>query len=125
MKDEMLYEEETFAIRGAIFEVYKILGNGHLEEVYQNALETELELRKIPFAAKKPLHIFYKSHDCGLYAPDVICYNKIILELKSVESLHDRHQAQLMNYLRATGFRVGLLVNFNAYPKVDIRRIVL
>ena len=125
MKDELLYEEETYAIRGAIFEVYKVLGNGHLEEVYQNALEVELDLRKIPFAAKKPLHVLYKDHDCGLYAPDIICYDKIILELKSVDKLHDRHQAQLMNYLRATGLRVGLLVNFNAYPKVDIRRVVL
>jgi len=125
MNDNLIYEEETFALRGAIFEVYKTLGCGYLEEVYQNALEEELKLRKIPFAAKKPLHVMYKGRDCGLYAPDVICYDKIILELKSVEALHERHQSQLMNYLRATKYQLGLLVNFNAYPKVEIKRIAL
>ena len=125
MEDELIYGDETFAIRAAVFEVYKVLGNGHLEEVYQNALEEELKLRKIPFDAKKQLHVFYKNRDCGLYVPDVICYDKIILELKSVDALHDRHKAQLLNYLRATGYRLGLLVNFNAYPKVEIRRVAL
>ena len=125
MDEKLIYEEETFAIRGAIFEVYKTLGDGYLEEVYQNALEEELRLRGIPFAAKKELHIMYKGRDCGLYEPDFICFDKIIVELKAVETLHPKHSAQLMNYLRATGHKLGLLVNFCAYPKVDIRRIVI
>ena len=124
MDEKLIYEEETYAIRGAIFEVYRILGDGYLEEVYQNALEEELKLRNVPFAAKQKLHIMYKGRDCGLYEPDLTCFDKIIVELKAVENLHPKHSAQLMNYLRATGHKLGLLVNFCAYPKVDIRRIV-
>ena len=125
MGNNLLYEEETFAIRGAIFEVYKTLGDGYLEEVYQNALEEELKLRSIPFVAKKRLHVMYKGRDCGLYAPDFICHDKIIVEIKAVEMLHAQHLAQLMNYLKATNFKLGLLVNFCAYPKIDIRRVAL
>lgn len=125
MNEQLLFEDESYVIRGAIYEVYKTLGSGHLEEVYQNALEEELRLRGIPFEAKKPLHIMYKGRDCGLYEPDVICYGKIILELKAVETIHPKHDAQLMNYLKATGIKLGFLVNFGAYPKVDIRRRAL
>ena len=125
MDEKLIYEEETYAIRGAIFEVYKTLGDGYLEEVYQNAMEEELKLRGIPFVAKKELHIMYKGRDCGLYMPDLICFDKIIVELKAVEALHPKHSAQLMNYLKATGYKLGLLVNFCAYPKVDIRRIAV
>ena len=121
----MIYEEETYAIRGAIFEVYKTLGDGYLEDVYQNALDEELKQRGIPFVAQKELHIIYKGRECGLYKPAFICFDKIIVEIKAVESLHQKHSAQLMNYLKATGHRLGLLVNFGAYPKVDIRRIVV
>jgi len=124
MEADLIHEEETYAIRGAIYEVYKTLGSGYLEEVYQNALEHELSLRHIVFSAKKELHILYKGQDCGLYEPDLICFNKIIVELKAVEELHEKHTAQLLNYLRATGFRLGLLVNFCAFPRVDIRRVV-
>ena len=125
MEEKLIYEEETYAIRGAIFEVYKTLGDGYLEEVYQNALEEELKLRGLPFVAKKELHIMYKGRDCGLYEPDFICFDKIIVELKAVEALHPKHSAQLMNYLRATGHKLGLLVNFCSHPKVEIRRIVV
>lgn len=125
MEEDLIYEKETYAIRGAIYEVYKTLGEGYLEEVYQNALEEELMLRGIPFVAKKELHILYKGRDCGLYKPDFICYDRIILELKTVDALHPRHSAQLMNYLKATGIKLGLLVNFSAYPQVGIRRVVI
>ena len=125
MDEKLIYAEETYAVRGAIFEVYKTLGDGYLEEVYQNAMEEELKLRSIPFVAKKELHIMYKGRDCGLYMPDLVCFGKIIVELKAVETLHPKHSAQLMNYLKATGHKLGLLVNFCAYPKVDIRRIVV
>ena len=125
MDENLIYEEETYAIRGAIFEVYKTLGDGYLEDVYQNALDEELKQRGIPFVAQKELHIIYKGRECGRYKPDFICFDKIIVEIKAVESLHQKHSAQLMNYLKATGHRLGLLVNFGAYPKVDIRRIVV
>lgn len=123
--NDYIYQDETFALRGAIFEVYETLGSGYLEEIYQNALEEELTVRGIPFSAKKQLHIFYKNRDCGLYVPDIICFDKIIIELKATETLNQRHTAQLLNYLKATGFKLGLLVNFNAYPKADIRRYVV
>ena len=125
MEAELIYKDETYAIRGAVYEVYKTLGNGYLEEVYQNALEEELALRHIPFHAKKMLKVCYKGRDCGVYQPDVICFDKIIVEIKAVEALHEKHSAQLMNYLKATGLKLGLLVNFCAYPRVDIRCLLL
>ena len=125
MDANLIYENETYAIRGAIYEVYKTLGAGYLEDVYQNALEEELTLQNIPFVSKKALRILYKGRDCGLYEPDFICFDKIIVEIKAVETLHEKHSAQLMNYLKATGFKLGLLVNFGSYPKVDVRRRVL
>ena len=124
MSEELILEDESYALRGAIYEVYKTLGNGYLEEVYQNALEEELSLRGIPFEAKKPLHVFYKGRDCGLYMPDFVCFNQIIVEIKAVEALHERHAAQLLNYLKATGIKLGFLVNFCSFPKVEIHRKV-
>ena len=103
MNEKLIYEEETYAIRGAIFEVYRILGDGYLEDVYQNALDEELKQRGIPFVAQKELRIMYKGRDCGLYRPDFICFENTIVEIKAVESLHPKHSAQLMNYLKATG----------------------
>ena len=123
--ENIVLKDESHAIRGAIYEVYKTLGSGYLEEVYQNALEEELRIRRIPYAAKKELYVRYMGRDCGLYEPDFICFDKIIIEIKSVEKIHPKHEAQLVNYLRMTGFRLGLLVNFSAYPKVDIRRRVV
>ena len=123
--EPLIYETESYDIRGAIFEVYSILGSGYLEEVYQNALEEEFTLRGIPFEAKKKIDVIYKGRNCGnYYSPDFICYDKIIVEIKAVESIHEKHKAQLMNYLKATGYKVGFLVNFGSYPKVSIYRVV-
>ena len=124
MNDVLAFKDETFAIRGAAFAVYKTLGPGFLEEVYQNAFEAELAYRGIPFEAKRELHVMYRGRDCGLYIPDLVCFGRIIVELKAVEELNGRHEAQVINYLRATNHPVGLLVNFGAFPKVDIRRLV-
>ena len=116
-----IYPEECYAIRGAIYEVYRELGNGFKEEVYQQCLERELSARGIPFDAKRELHIFYKGEPIEkTYVPDFICYDKIIVEIKAVEALAREHEAQLMNYLRLTKCRLGLLVNFAAYPKATI-----
>ena len=123
--EPLIYETESYAIRGAIFEVYSILGSGYLEEVYQNALEEEFTLRGVPFEAKRRIDVIYKGRNCGnYYSPDFICYDKIIVEIKAVESIHEKHKAQLMNYLKATGYKVGFLVNFGSYPKVSIYRVV-
>ena len=123
--EPLIYEEESYDIRGAIFEVYSILGSGYLEEVYQNALEEEFTLRGIPFEAKRRIDVIYKGRNCGnYYSPDFICYDKIIVEIKAVESIHEKHKAQLMNYLKAMVYKVGFLVNFGSYPKVSIYRVV-
>ena len=122
----LLYPELSYNIRGAVYEVYKTLGPGLLENVYQEAIALEFELREIPFETKKKLHLEYKGNRLRqTYELDFLCYDKIILELKSVESLAKIHFAQLENYLRLTGCRLGMLVNFNSTPKVEIMRIVV
>ena len=123
MKDDLLYRDEVYAIQGAVYEVYKTLGNGFREEVYQQCLERELTLRKIPYEAKKELRIFYKGEPIEkTYIPDLWCYGAIIVELKAVESITSEHLAQIDNYLKLTKCRLGLLVNFGSYPKATIRR---
>lgn len=126
MNDTLLYKDEVYAIQGAVFEVYKQMGNAWHEEVYQQCLERELALRGIPFEAKKELPIYYKGEPIAkTYIPDVFCYGQIILELKAVDALGDEHRRQLLNYLRITGCKLGLLINFGAYPRVAIERYAL
>ena len=122
---EIIFKDESFQIVGACFEVYNEMGTGFLEAVYQECLEHELGLRGIPFQAKRQLDLRYK--DLLLeqkYVPDFICFDRIIVEIKAVSSFTDEHRAQVHNYLHATGFRLGLLLNFGAYPKVQVERIV-
>ena len=118
-------EEESYALRGAFFEVYKALGCGFLEDVYQESLEMELNFRKIPFVSQYPLQLNYKGYTLKqIYKPDLICFGKIIVELKALSRLTSEHEAQLQNYLKATGIRLGFLVNFGHYPQVEIKRLV-
>ena len=122
----MIYEEEGFAIRGAVIEVARTLGAGFAEEVYQEALEMELSSRGIPFVAQQELSLSYKGRPLRkTYRPDLVCYGKIVVELKAVRALAPEHEAQIINYLKATGMHLGLLVNFGAWPKADIRSFVL
>ena len=126
MNDSLLYRDEVYAIQGAIFDVYREMGNAWHEEVYQQCMERELKLRSIPFESKKELPIFYKGEPIDKkYIPDLFCYGKIIVELKAVGQLANEHRAQLLNYLRITRCKLGLLVNFGAYPKVAIERYAL
>jgi GxxExxY protein len=123
---DILYADEGYAIQGAIFEVYRQMGCGFLESVYQECLELELTERGIPFVAQKQLDLHYKSRLLQQkYKPDLICFDKIIIELKATRTLDSEHQSQVLNYLNATKFRLGLLVNFGHFPKVQIERIVL
>lgn len=122
----LLYERESFGIRGAVFEVYREMGCGFVEPVYQECLERELTHRGIPFAAQPELKLKYKESPLRqTYRPDIVCYDKIILELKAVSALNGEHRAQLMNYLRASGMRLGFLVNFGHHQGVELERIVL
>lgn len=123
---EVVYREESYAIIGACFEVYKDKGCGFLEAVYQECLAMELALRGIPFRAQAGLTLCYKGKLLKqTYCPDFICYEKIIVEIKAVKELANEHRAQVYNYLKATGMRLGLLVNFGHYPKLEYERIVI
>ncbi len=122
---DIVYRDESYAIMGACFEVYKEMGCGFLEPVYQECLEKELRLRNIPFIVHQELTLQYKGQPLEkTYQPDFVCYGKIIVEIKAVKDLGDDHRAQVHNYLKATGFRLGLLVNFGHHPKVEYERIV-
>jgi len=109
----LIHEEKTYQIIGACFEVHKHLGNGFLEAVYAEALSKELHTRKIPFEKEKVLEIRYKDLILEKkYVADLICYGEVIVELKAVSVLTPQNEAQLFNYLKATGLEIGLLVNF-------------
>jgi GxxExxY protein len=124
MEGRLVYEEESYAINGACMEVYKILGNGFLEAVYQECLEIELARRSIPFTAQKSLTLSYQGVTLKQsYKPDFVCYDKIIVELKAISHLAAEHKAQVVNYLKATSFELGLLYNFGHYPLLERIRL--
>jgi len=124
--DDFPLKDEGYSILGACFEVYNEKGCGFLEDVYQECLEIELELRSIPFRAQKALDLSYKGRQLRKsYIPDLECYGTIIVELKAVKELCDEHRAQLMNYLKATRHQVGYLINFGHCPKLQYERFVL
>ncbi len=122
---EIVCKEESYRIMGACFEVYKEMGCGFLEAVYQECLEIELAARGVPFQPQATLALRYKGkrlkHE---YVPDFICFDRIILEIKAVSRLSDEHRAQVHNYLKATGFILALLVNFGHYPLLEHERTV-
>ena len=125
MNERLLYREESYKIIGACFEVYKEKGNGYLEAVYQECLAIELSERCIPFEEQRVLKLHYKGIELQrTYQPDFVCYDQIILEIKAVKLLADEHRAQIINYLKSTGFKMGLLVNFGHYPKLESERFV-
>lgn len=121
-----LYQQEGYDFMGAVFEVHTEMGHGFLEEVYHESLELELTERGIPFVSKPRLSLFYKSRLLKKqYEADLIVIGEIVVELKAVKVLAPEHEAQLINYLRATRKRVGYLINFGAFPKLEWKRFVL
>ena len=114
----------TYSINGAVFEVNRILGPGFLEKVYENALLMELKARGIAAAAQYPIKVRYKDQIVGEYFADLLVEDQVIIELKTINKIEKIHEAQLLNYLKATGINVGLLVNFKN-TKADIKRLVL
>lgn len=122
--DNLLYREESYNIRGALFAVFNELGCGYLERVYQDALEVEFRLQNIPYEREKTIQITYKGEPLGdPYRADFVCYGKIIVELKAVTEILGVHRAQVVNYLKATKANLGLLVNFGE-EDIKIERIV-
>jgi GxxExxY protein len=122
---ELLYKDEAYKIMGACFEVYREKGCGFQENVFQECLEIEFRLQGLPAIPKPLLELEYKGQKLqSKLQPDFICFSDIILELKAVSQLADEHRAQVMNYLKASGKRLGLLVNFGHHPKIQSERIV-
>ena len=125
METEIVFKEESYKIMGACFEVYKEKGNGFLEAVYQECLTMAFAEQGIPFIEKPSLLLDYKGQDLKqTYEPDFVCFGEIIVEIKAVKSMADEHRAQVINYLKATGKELGLLVNFGHYPKIEHQRFV-
>ncbi len=120
----IIYKEESYKILGACFTVHSELGCGFLENVYQEALAKELAVRKIPFKKEAELDILYKNEYLSKkYYADFICYDKIILEIKACENISDNHIAQVVNYLSATNFKLGIIINFGS-KSLTYKRIV-
>ena len=116
--------ELTYQINGAIFEVNSVLGVGFLEKVYERALLIELRNRGLEVESQFPIKVTYKGVEVGDYYADIVVEGQVVLEIKAVDCLQKVHEAQLLNYLKATGFKIGLLVNFT-HPKAEIKRFVL
>ena len=111
---------------GAAFEVHKVLGGGMAEEIYQESLEMELFTRQVPFQTKPPVRITYKGTPIRKeYFPDLLVYSAMVVELKAVSKLLPEHEAQILNYLRITKFRVGYLINFAPLDNVEWKRFVV
>ncbi len=123
MAEDLLFKEEVFKIMGCAMKVQDELGNGFLEAVYQEALEIELKLMQIPFESQKRLRINYKGQLLQKeYIADLICFDKIILELKVEEKLTSIDEAQILNYLKVTGLSLGLIINFGSKKKLEWKR---
>lgn len=123
---EKPFAKEGYALMGAAFEVHRTLGGGLLEEIYQQSLEIELQLRGIPFRAKQELEVFYKDRLLKKrYIPDLFVFERIVVELKAVTALAPEHEAQLLNYMRIARQPVGYLINFGPIGKLQWKRFIL
>ena len=126
MEGTIIYKEESYRIMGACFEVYKEKHCGFVEPVYQECLGLEFGLQGILFQPQVQLDLSCKGRPLRQrYSPDFVCFGKIIVQIKAVSQLVDEHRAQVHNYLKATGHRLGLLINFDHYPKIEYERIAL
>ena len=124
MENKIVHKDESFNIIGAAMEVHKVVGCGFTEPLYQDALEEELRLRDTPFEREKTYYFTYKGKRLDkIFRPDFVCYNKVIVELKTVADFTDEHYAQVYNYLKATGMGLGLLINFGK-KSLEYKRIL-
>ena len=124
MAEKLLYKELSYKVIGVAIEVHKTLGPGFLESIYQRAFEAELEMQKIPFKAQKRIKIFYKNINLGFQVLDLIIDDKIVVEMKAVPEILPIHKAQLLSYLMATEYKLGILINFGA-ASLQYKRIAV
>ncbi len=121
-----MLKQEGYDLMGAAFEVYNVQGHGFLEEVYQECLEIELEMRGIPCESQCRLKLFYKDRELQKrYIPDLFIFDDLVVELKALKSLASDHEAQLINYLQATKKKVGYLINFGTAKELEWKRIII
>ena len=121
----LVMKDEVYAVIGAAIEVHTQLGPGFLEAVYHEALMLELEAKGIPFESERPIEIYYKGKLLNKrYFADIVCYGQIIVELKALKRISGVEEAQILNYLKATGLKVGLLINFGSHPRLEWKRYV-
>lgn len=124
--DDLLLKEEVYSLIGAAIEVHRELGHGFLEAVYQEALEIEMEERNVPNVAQPELLLRYKRRTLKKrYVPDFVCFDEVVVEIEAMKALTEVEEAQLLNYLRATGKRVGVLINFGSRGRLEWKRMVL
>ena len=122
---EIIFKKEVFAIIGAAMDVHSTLGRGFLEAVYQEAMEIESASRQLPFLPQPQVQIDYKGHVLKkFYVPDFIFYDKIVVEIKALDRLTSNEEAQILNYIKATGYKVGVLINFGSHGKLEWKRFV-
>lgn len=122
----LIYKDEVYSIVGAAMEVHTILGTGFLEPVYQEAMEIECASRRIPFVSQQILQVHYKQHILKKeYIADMVCFEKIVVEFKALDNLTGRESSQVINYLKATGYKVGVLINFGSDTKLEWKRFVV
>ena len=123
---QLIYSEESYALIGSCFEVYKRMGCGFLEAVYQECLEIELKYQSIPFTPQREFELEYRNKRLNnTFKPDFVCYDKIIIEIKAVSCLADEHRKQILNYLNASKMQLGFLINFGHSPKLEYERFIL
>ena len=123
-KHELLLKEEVFQVVGCAFEVLNTLGHGLLEKPYENALVVELGLKQIPYQQQSRFPVIYKTVQVGEYIPDLIVFDQIVVDAKAIERIGNNEKAQIINYLKITGLRLGLLLNFK-HAKLEWERIIL
>ena len=123
-EDKLLLKNEVFQIVGSAIEVLNTLGHGLVEKPYENALVVEFGLRKIPLRQQPSFDILYKGHRIGLFIPDLIVFDSVVVDTKVIDQITDHERGLMLNYLRITNLRVGVILNFK-HAKLEWERIVL
>jgi GxxExxY protein len=122
---ELLFKKEVYTIVGAAFDVYNELGEGFLEAVYQEALETEFALRQIPYVFQQEIQVIYKGKPLKKsYVADFVAFGKVVVEIKAIDHLTTREYSQVINYLKATNYQVGVIINFGSEKELEWKRVV-